>query len=37
MDETLEQAEVRSPLWCVRSVDVSVHARPDNWKVTDLL
>lgn len=37
MGEPLEQAEVRSPLWCVRSVDVLVHAKPDNCKVIDLL
>lgn len=37
MDEPLEQAEVRFPLCCVRSVDVSVHAKPDNWEVTALL
>lgn len=37
MDEPLEQTEVRFPPRCVRSVDASAHAKPENWKVTSLL
>lgn len=38
VEEPLKQAEMGFlfPVWCVRSVDVSVHAKPDTWKVIAL-